>query len=120
MPDQKFENFFFENKIIFLAGADLLSAEHLVSFEKACIGYSFIPSADNIADRVIRNIFIRSRTTKENMVTMNGFTDYLRDDMSVVVVEILILFCKSRCSVFILQVYSRTVITFFRCAGYRI
>jgi hypothetical protein len=55
---------------------DLLDAEALISYEKA-VGHSFIPSADisNIADGMIRNILFG--------------LDYLRDDMSVVVVEIL-------------------------------
>ena len=81
------------NTIISLAGVDLLDAEALLSYEKA-IGHSFIPSADinNIADRVIRNILFGlddPRMAKETMATMNSLADYLRDDMSVVVVEIL-------------------------------
>ena len=81
------------NTIISLAGVDLLDAEALLSYEKT-IGHSFIPSADinNIADRVIRNALFgldNHRMAKETMATMNHITDYLRDDMSVVVVEIL-------------------------------
>ena len=81
------------NTIVSLAGVDLLDAEALLSYEKA-IGHSFIPSADinNIADRVIRNILFGlddHRMAKETMTTMNNIADYLRDDMSVVVVEIL-------------------------------
>ena len=81
------------NMIISLAGADLLDAKALLSYEKA-IGHSFIPSADinNIADRVIRNALFgldNHRMAKETMATMNHITDYLRDDMSVVVIEIL-------------------------------
>ena len=82
-----------ENTIISLAGVDLLNAEALLSYEKA-IGHSFIPSADidNIADRVIRNILFGlddHRMAKETMATMNSFSSRLRDDMSLVVVEIL-------------------------------
>ena len=81
------------NTIISLAGVDLLDAEALLSYEKA-IGHSFIPSADikNISDRVIRNILFGlddHRMAKETMATMNSRADYLRDDMSIVVVEIL-------------------------------
>ena len=81
------------NTIVSLAGMDLLDAEFLLSYEKA-IGHSFIPSADidNIADRVIRNALFgldNHRMAKETMATMNDISDYLRDDMSVVVVEIL-------------------------------
>jgi pyruvate dehydrogenase phosphatase len=80
------------NTIISLAGVDLLDDEALLSYEKA-IGHSFIPSADinNIADRVIRNVLFgldNHRMAKETMATMND-TEYLRDDMSVLVVEIL-------------------------------
>ena len=71
----------------------MLDAEALKSFEKA-IGHSFIPSADinNIADRVIRNILFglnNHRMAMETMATMDSSADYLRDDMSIVVVEIL-------------------------------
>jgi pyruvate dehydrogenase phosphatase len=81
------------NTIISLAGVNLLNAEVLLSCEKA-IGHSFIPSADinNIADRVIRNVLFGlddHRMAKETMATMNSRSDRLRDDMSVVVVEIL-------------------------------
>ena len=67
----------------------------LLSYEKPeAIGHSFIPSVDinNIADRVIRNALFgpdNHRMAKETMATMNGLSYYLRDDMSVVVVEIL-------------------------------
>ena len=80
--------------IVSLVGADdMLDAEALKSFEKA-IGHSFIPSADinNIADRVIRNILFGlddHRMAMETMGTMKSAADYLRDDMSIVVVEIL-------------------------------
>ena len=81
------------NTIVSLAGMDLLEAESLLSYEKA-IGHSFIPSADddNIADRVIRNALFGlddHRMAKETMATMNHISKYLRDDISVVVVEIL-------------------------------
>ena len=81
------------NTIVSLVGADMLDAEALNSFEKA-IGHSFIPSADidNIADRVIRNILFGlddHRMAMETMATMKSSVDYLRDDMSIVVVEIL-------------------------------
>jgi pyruvate dehydrogenase phosphatase len=81
------------NAIVSLAGVDLLDAEALSTYEKA-IGHSFIPSADinNIADRVIRNILFgldNHRMAKETMATMNSLEDYLRDDMSAVVIEIL-------------------------------
>ena len=81
------------NTIGSLAGMDLLDAEALLSYEKA-IGHSFIPSADinNIADGMIRNILFGlddHRMAKETMATMNSRAKYLRDDMSVVVVEIL-------------------------------
>jgi pyruvate dehydrogenase phosphatase len=81
------------NTIVSLAGMDLLDAEALLSYEKA-IGHSFIPSADinNIADGMIRNILFGlddHRMAKETMAIMNSRPDYLRDDMSVVVVEIL-------------------------------
>ena len=81
------------NTIVSLAGMDLLDAEALLSYEKA-IGHSFIPSADinNIADGMIRNILFGlddHRMAKETMATMNSRAKYLRDDMSVVVVEIL-------------------------------
>ena len=87
MPDQDVGN-----TIVSLAGVDLLDAKALSSFEKA-IGHSFIPSADinNIADRVIRNILFsldNHRMVKETMATMDSVSEYLRDDMSVVVVEI--------------------------------
>jgi pyruvate dehydrogenase phosphatase len=80
------------NTIISLAGVELLDAEALLSYEKA-IGHSFIPSADinNIADRVIRNVLFgldNHRMAKETMSTMNSAADFLRDDMSAVVVEI--------------------------------
>ena len=88
MPDQDVGN-----TIVSLAGVDLLDAEVLLTYEKA-IGHSFIPSADveNISDRVIRNILFGlddHRMAKETMATMNSLADYLRDDMSAVVVEIL-------------------------------
>jgi pyruvate dehydrogenase phosphatase len=81
------------NTIISLAGVDLLDAQALLSYEKS-IGHSFIPSADitNIADRMIRNVLFGlddHRMAKETMATMNSNYDRLRDDMSVVVVEIL-------------------------------
>ena len=84
------------NTIVSLVGADMLDAEALKSFEKA-IGHSFIPAADinNIADRVIRNILFgriglnNHRMAMETMATMDSSADYLRDDMSIVVVEIL-------------------------------
>jgi pyruvate dehydrogenase phosphatase len=81
------------NTIVSLAGMDLLEPEALLSYEKA-IGHSFIPSADinNIADGMIRNILFGlddRRMAKETMATMNNRSKYLRDDMSVVVVEIL-------------------------------
>ena len=81
------------NTIVSLVGADFLDAEALNSFEKA-IGHSFIPSADinNIADRVIRNILFGlddHRMARETMAKMNSIAKYLRDDMSIVVVEIL-------------------------------
>jgi pyruvate dehydrogenase phosphatase len=84
------------NTIISLAGVDLLDAESLLSYEKA-IGHSFIPSSDinNISDRVIRNVLFGlddHRMAKETMATMNrqnSVPNYLRDDISVVVVEIL-------------------------------
>ena len=81
------------NTIISLAGLDLLDAEALLSYEKA-IGHSFIPSGDieNISERVIRNILFGlddHRMARETMATMNSRGDYLRDDMSIVVVEIL-------------------------------
>ena len=81
------------NTIVSLAGVDLLDAEALLTYEKA-IGHFFIPSADveNISDRVIRNILFGlddHRMAKETMATMNSLADYLRDDMSAVVVEIL-------------------------------
>jgi pyruvate dehydrogenase phosphatase len=81
------------NTIISLAGVDLLDAETLLSYEKA-IGHSFIPSADinNIADRVIRNALFgldNHRMAKETMATMKDISEYLRDDISVVVVEVL-------------------------------
>ena len=79
--------------IISLAGVDFLDAEAVLSYEKT-IGHSFIPSSeiDNIADGVIRNILFGlddHRMAKETMATMNSRANYLRDDMSVVVVEIL-------------------------------
>ena len=83
------------NTIVSLTGMDLLDAEALLSYEKA-IGQFFIPSADinNIADGMIRNILFglddhRMPVAKETMATMNSRAKYLRDDMSVVVVEIL-------------------------------
>ena len=81
------------NTIVSLAGVDLLDVEALLSYEKA-IGHSFIPSADifNISERVIRNILFGlndHRMARETMATMNSRGDYLRDDMSIVVVEIL-------------------------------
>ena len=81
------------NTIMSLAGVDLLDAEAILSYEKA-IGHSFILSADinNIADRVIRNILFgldSHRMAKETMATMNHPSICLRDDMSVVAVEIL-------------------------------
>ena len=81
------------NMIISLAGVDLLDDEALFSYEKA-IGHSFIPSADidNIADRVIRNSLFGlddHRMAKETMATMDYAPVCLRDDISVVVVEIL-------------------------------
>ena len=81
------------NTIVSLVGADMLDAEALKSFEKA-IGHSFIPSADidNIADRVIRNILFGlddHRMAMETMATMKTSAKFLRDDMSIVVVEIL-------------------------------
>ena len=80
------------NTIISLAGVDLLDAEALKLYY--LIGHSFILSADinNIADRVIRNILFGlddHRMAKETMATMNSYPDRLRDDMSVVVVQIL-------------------------------
>ena len=88
VPDQDVAN-----TIISLAGVDLLDAEAILSYEKA-LGHSFIPSADinNIADRVIRNVLFGlndHRMAKDTMATMNKRSDRLRDDMSVVVVEIL-------------------------------
>ena len=88
MPDQDVGNTF-----ISLAGVDLLDAEALLSYEKA-ISHSFIPSVDinNIADRVIQNILFGlddHRMAKETMATMNSVADYLRDDMSIIVVQIL-------------------------------
>ena len=79
--------------IISLAGVNLLDAEALLSFEKA-IGHSFIPSADinNIADRVIRNILFGiddHGMAKETMATMDDISNFLRDDMSIVLLEIL-------------------------------
>ena len=79
--------------IISLAGLDLLDIEALSSYEKA-IGHPFIPSADidNIADRVIRNVLFGlddHRMAKETMATMNSRSDRLRDDMSVIVLEVL-------------------------------
>ena len=81
------------NTIISLAGVDLLDDDAVLSYEKT-IGHSFIPSADinNIADRVIRNILFGlddHRMAKETMATMIRRPDRLRDDMSVVVVEVL-------------------------------
>ena len=81
------------NTIVSLAAVDLLDAEALLSYEKA-IGHSFILSADtdNIADRMIRNVLFGlddHRMAKETMAAMNSYSDHLRDDMSVVVVEIL-------------------------------
>ena len=81
------------NTIISLAGMDKLDAEAVLSHEKA-IGHSFISSADinNIADRVIRNVLFGlddHRMAREIMTTINCSSDRLRDDMSVVVVEIL-------------------------------
>ena len=88
VPDQDVAN-----TTISLAGVDLLDAEAISSYEKA-LGHSFIPSADinNIADRVIRNVLFGlndHRMAKDTMATMNKRSDRLRDDMSVVVVEIL-------------------------------
>ena len=85
MPDQDIGN-----TIISLAGVDLLDAETLLSYE----GHSFIPSADinNIADRVIRNVSFgldNHRMAKETMATVNSRPERLRDDMSVVIIEIL-------------------------------
>ena len=79
--------------IVSLVGADMLDAEALKSFEKA-IGHPFIPAADinNIADRVIRNILFGlddHRMAMETMATMKTSAKFLRDDMSIVVVEIL-------------------------------
>ena len=73
------------NTIASLAGMNSLDAEAL---------WPFIPSADidNIADRVIRDILFGlddHRMAKETMATMNSYSDRSRDDMSVVVVEIL-------------------------------
>ena len=81
------------NTIISLAGVDLLDHDAVLSYEKT-IGHSFIPSADinNIADRVIRNIIFGlddHRMAMDTMATMNSYSDRLRDDMSLVVVEIL-------------------------------
>jgi pyruvate dehydrogenase phosphatase len=81
------------NMIVSLAGMDLLNVETRLSYEKS-IGHSFISSGDiaNVADRVIQNVLFGlddHRMAKETMTTMNSRTDYLRDDMSVVVVEIL-------------------------------
>ncbi|KAF8523957.1 phosphatase 2C-like domain-containing protein [Hysterangium stoloniferum] len=81
------------NMIVSLAGMDLLDAGTLVSYENT-IGHSFIPSEDinNIADKVIRNALFgldNHRMAKETMATMNSISDYIRDDMSVVVVDIL-------------------------------
>ena len=72
---------------------DLLHDEAVLSFEKT-IDHSFISSADinNIADRVIRDILFgldNHRMAKESMATMDLGPDRLRDDMSVVVVEVL-------------------------------
>ena len=88
MPDQDVGNM-----IISLAGVDLLDDEALFSYEKA-IGHSFISSADidNIADRVIRNSLFGlddHRMAKETMATMDYAPVCLRNDISVVVVEIL-------------------------------
>ena len=88
VPDQDVAN-----TIISLAGMDLLDAESLLSYEKA-IGHSFIPSSDinNISDRMIRNVLFgldNHRMAKETMAIMDSRPNYLRDDMSVVVVEIL-------------------------------
>ena len=64
-----------------------------LSYEKT-IGHSFISSTDitNVAERVIRNALFGlddHHMAKETMATMNSRADYLRDDMSIVVVEIL-------------------------------
>ena len=80
------------NTIISLAGVDLLDDDAVLSYEKT-IGHSFIPSADinNIADRVIRNIIFGlddHRMAKETMATIRR-PDRLRDDMSLVIVEVL-------------------------------
>ena len=88
VPDQDVAN-----TIISLAGVDLLDAESLLSYEKA-IGHSFIPSSgiNNISERMIRNILFGlddQRMAKETMATMNSYSDRLRDDMSIVVVEIM-------------------------------
>ncbi|KAF8512593.1 phosphatase 2C-like domain-containing protein [Hysterangium stoloniferum] len=81
------------NMIVSIAGMDLLDVEAMLSCEKS-IGHSFIPSTDinNLADIVIRNILFgldNHRMAKETMATMNSSSKYLRDDMSVVVVDIL-------------------------------
>ena len=81
------------NAIISLAGLDLLDSETVLSYEKT-IGHSFIPSSDinNIADGVIRNVLFGlddHRMAMETMATMNSYSDRLRDDMSLVLVEIL-------------------------------
>jgi hypothetical protein len=81
------------NMIVSLAGIDLLNAETRSSYEKS-IGHSFIPSGEiaNVADRMIRNVLFGQddhRMVKEIMATVSGYGAWLRDDMSVVVVDIL-------------------------------
>ena len=81
------------NAIISLAGVDLLDAEALLSYEKT-IGHSFIPSSDinNISERMIQNVLFGlddHRMAMETMATMNNYSDRLRDDISIIVVEIL-------------------------------
>ena len=88
VPDQDVAN-----TIISLAGVDLLDAEALLSYEKT-IGHSFIPSPDinNISERMIRNVLFGlddHRMAMETMATMNNYSDRLRDDISIIVVEIL-------------------------------
>jgi len=78
--------------IVSLAGMDMLDREALSSCEKA-IGHSFISSAhiDNVADGVIRNILFGLddlRMAKETMATMDEVYNNLRDDMSLVVVNV--------------------------------
>lgn len=81
------------NMIVSLAGMDLLDRETLSSWEKI-IGHSFISSADiiNTADGVIRNILFGLddfRMAQETMSMPEDNKHYPRDDMSLVVVNVL-------------------------------